>query len=164
MSINNVLGSPEAFLDQIMFNLARDSIDVSNFPLDHICYRVENVISYSLLKGDLSSIGTLLTEAVIGGRPISTFRLQKPIIYKERNIWLVELPAPKQGKPFTEGYEHAEFVIDMQFQDFMALYSRVPFQTTGMHKERNPDIERSYDGVNVKFHYQPLDKVIEEEK
>jgi len=105
-SILDLLGSPSNFLDKLFGYLSEKKIAVSNFELDHICYRVETEERYQALKIALSNLGELLTESQIGGRVIASIKLNDPIIYKNRKIEVVELPAPKQGSFYKEGFEH----------------------------------------------------------
>ena len=101
--ITEVLGNPNGFLQTMFTHLASDRIDVSNYELDHICYRVETEARYEELKKILElSYAVLLSEAIIGGRFISTYRLKDPIRYINRTIYLLELPAPKPNKFYSE--------------------------------------------------------------
>lgn len=158
--IEQILGPIKPFLDELFNELAKDQIEVSHYELDHICYRVETLQRYQELVEQLSPLGPLLTESIIGGRPISTFKLSTPIRYQDRVISCLELPAPKVGSPYTEGFEHAEFVIDVPFEIFMEKYAGLHFRTKGMLKTVNPEISRKYPRLSVKFHYYPIEYVI----
>lgn len=158
--IEKVLGPVEPFFDELFKALASDQIDVSHYELDHICYRVETLSRYQELVEKLSPLGDLLTASIIGGRPISTFKLSTPITYQDRSIYCLELPAPKPGSPYPEGFEHAEFVIDIPFDVFMKKYANLSFKTKGMQKTVNPEISRKYERLSVKFHHHPIEYVI----
>lgn len=121
------ISSPTTFLDKVFSSLDEAGVDVSNFFLDHICYRVESAEAYEEYKTILANFGTLLSETAIQGRPIATYKLHDPIVYKDRSIPLLELPSPKPGIPYPRGLEHAEFVIDCSFQEFMAQYPHISF-------------------------------------
>lgn len=159
-NIEKILNSSIPFLEKVFEALEKDKINVSKYELDHICYRVETLERYEELKKELLEYGTLLNEAQIGGRAISTFKLNKSIIFGERRIWCFELPAPKKGKPYPEGYEHVEFVIDMDFDEFMRLYPQTVFDTETITREINPDISIEHNGFTIKFHHQTLEYVI----
>ncbi|OIO18787.1 MAG: hypothetical protein CO029_00030 [Candidatus Magasanikbacteria bacterium CG_4_9_14_0_2_um_filter_41_10] len=158
------LGSTTKFLDNIFSSLAEVDIDVSTFFLDHICYRVKTGEEYETYKNILSEYGTLLSETMVSGRVISTYKLHEPITYKERHIPLLELPSPKPGKHYARGLEHVEFVIDTSFDAFMKKYPHVSFETKDLEKKINPDIRISFDGCSVKFHQQSLEDVIKFEQ
>lgn len=158
--METILGPITPFLDRIFQLLDQDGIDVSQYELDHVCYRVETEEEYEHLKTLLHSLGDLLTESLIGGRPIATFKLFEPIQCKGRKIWCVELPSPKTGSPYSAGYEHVEFVIDQSFAEFMGRYSTLSFKTKGMSKKVNPEISRKYGDLAVKFHHHTIEYVI----
>jgi len=162
--IETPITSPTTFLDKLFSSLAEVHIDVSTFFLDHICYRVETAEEYERYKNMLADYGTLLSETMVSGRLISTYKLHEPIVYKDRRIPLLELPSPKPGKHYSKGLEHAEFVIDTSFENFMAMYPEVQFETKDLKKEINPDIRISFDGYSVKFHQQSLEEVIKFEQ
>lgn len=155
-----ILGPVKPFLDQVFQYLVEDGIEVDAYELDHICYRVESTKRYLELREVLADHGELLTETEIGGRPISTFKLHSPYRYDSREIHCLELPAPKTGSPYPEGYEHVEFVIREPFQTFVSRYPHLEFKTKGMHKPVNPEISRKYPGLSVKFHHHPIEYVI----
>ena len=158
--ITDILGSPDSFLQTIFQNLQQINLDVSNYELDHICYRVETEKDYQEKKIQLSDLGELLVESLIGGRPISTFKLNDPIEYLEREIYLVELPAPKSGSKYQEGFEHVEFVIDKSLEEFKAQYQAIDFDEKGFQKEINADLRIGFGKSSVKFHEHNLEYVI----
>ena len=158
--IQDILGDPVPFLDMIFEELEKAGIDVSAYPLDHICYRVENQADYEYKKQMLSQMGEILSESMIGGRPITTFKLKTPIFYKKREIFLLELPSPKPGSKYPEGYEHVEFVVDVPLVEFRDRYNYLSFDEKGFHKEVNSDLRLKWDEYSVKFHEHDLEYVI----
>ena len=159
--ITTLLGDPNPFLTQIMSSLKQEGIHVENFMLDHICYRVETQERYTRLKREMCKQGKLLLETMIGGRPISTFRLDIPFIFQKHLIYCLELPSPKQSSFYPEGYEHAEFVIPDSFDEFMRKHPRATFNEKARGKKINPDISINYGEHSVKFHHHSLAYVIE---
>ena len=159
-SFNSIFPSPTPFLDQIFHHLQEDQLDVSSYELDHLCYRVESIERYTELKEVCHKLGSLLSETLINGRPIATFKLQEPILYQGRAIKLLELPSPKPGSPYAEGFEHVEFVIDEDLDSFIARYPQLTFDTKGMKKAINPDVRLAYGPLSVKFHRHNLEYVI----
>jgi len=160
-TIEKILGDVTPFLEGVFASLEKDRIDISKYELDHICYRVETTERYAELKQTLLDYGSLLAESQIGGRAISTFKLNDPIRFEDRNIWCVELPSPKKKSFYPEGYEHVEFVIDLEFDKFIRMYPKINFSTRAITKKVNPDISIRYDGFTVKFHNYTLEYVIE---
>ncbi|MEM9259075.1 MAG: VOC family protein [Bacteroidota bacterium] len=166
-----LLPSPTNFLRQLFRDLEPTSGAFDHLFLDHLCYRVESVSRYENLRDELLKDGNeLLVESPINGRRISTFRLRAPFQFGERSIDLLELPEPKVGSPYSEGYEHVEFVTDRSLDAFATWLLKeigVPTEQldlSGINKEHNPDLRlRFTSGSSVKFHEQALDQVIAEE-
>lgn len=160
MSVEKILGSPNEFLEKIFENLKKDGIDVFDYELDHICYRVETLERYDLLKKELLELGELLSENIISGRKIAVIKIGEPIIFKDRKIDFIELPQPKDGSFFKESFEHVEFVIDQNLEGFLEKYDNIDFKKDGMMKEINADIVRKYKDCAVKFHQHSLEYVV----
>jgi len=111
-----ILGDTSAFLTRIFSEVSALGINVSTFLCDHVCFRVSTLEEYEAKKAQLLKVGELLNEEIIGTRPICTFLLHKPIIFRsnfgvEYSVPCVELPAPKNGSPYRSGLEHVEFAI-----------------------------------------------------
>ncbi|MEM7575617.1 MAG: VOC family protein [Bacteroidota bacterium] len=157
-----MLPDPTSFLDQIFKSCTSAGLPLADYPLDHICYRVATTDRYQQLKTQLLSSNELLAETLINGRPIATFRLKTPLRYQDRQIELLELPSPKPGSPYAEGYEHVEFVVGQHPKAWMKQYPSINWEVKDLRKSINPDVRlRIGEGVSVKFHEFPLDYVIE---
>lgn len=148
------------FLEKVFAALEQCNIRVTGMELDHVCYRVETKERYEALRKELDADGTLLGESLIGGRPIATYRLNRPFHYERRRIDVVELPAPKPGSPYPEGFEHVEFVVDEDLMAFTQRHPGLAWDLSGASKPVNPDIRLRFDGFWVKFHRLPLVEVI----
>ncbi|WP_273447539.1 VOC family protein [Neolewinella agarilytica] len=162
--------SPTPFLEKLLNHLEPTPGFLDQLFLDHLCYRVETVDSYVRLRDGLTTENELLVEGLIGGRRISTFKMKTPFLFRGREIPLLELPEPKDGSFYAEGWEHVEFVTDRPLTDFanwlVAELGIVPkaIDRSGMNKARNADLRlRLPDGLSVKFHEQSLEAVIREE-
>jgi predicted metalloenzyme YecM len=152
------------FLDSLFENLENDGIEVDQFEMDHICYRVETNEDFHKKKEEWASFTSLFHESIIGARPIAILKLNKPWEYRGRSIQFIELPAPKPNRFYPEGFEHAEFVIDSSFKTFLLKYEKFEFNKKGMSKTLNADVKRMYEQLSVKFHKLAIDKVIALEK
>ncbi len=157
------LPQPGPFLEQLLAELDQLRVEVKGLHLDHLCYRVGTTERYALLRQALATDAELLAETMIGGRPIATFRLHEPIIHDQRAIQLVELPAPKPGSPYAEGWEHAEFVVDEDLLLFTQRYPHVNWDLTDLDKPLNADVRLRLGDISVKFHRMALDEVIKRE-
>lgn len=166
METQNILNSfhfdGQQFLEGLVTELYTIGLDLADRTIDHLCYRVQSEQQYESLKSGLAEIGTLLTEANVNGRPISTYRLHKPFKYQTYSINLVELPAPKEGMHYELGFEHAEVVVRQHLPDFEKQYPHLKFQYGG-NKNTNHELSFKTKVGQVKFHCQPLDRIIEVE-
>lgn len=162
--IKSIIGDPQIFLDQIFAMIDDIELDVDHFEMDHICYRVASNLEYLEKKKALAPYGTLLIESMVNGRLISTFKLHEPIIYKNRKIYLLELPAPKASHTYKSGLEHVEFVTKDPLQKIVDRYPQYSFQAFGIHKKINADITLKLGEYCIRFHNQSLEDVIKLEK
>lgn len=163
MNSNNLfsyLWDYKIFLDKIFEELKEDKIDVWNYQLDHICYRVSTSERYNIIKNELLIKWEFLSENIVSGRKIATYKLFTPIVYKNREIFVIEIPSPKQWSDYQEWFEHVEFVIDKSFSEFIKMYPNVNFSTKAINKKINPEIKVWYKNGSVKFHHYSLEYVI----
>jgi predicted metalloenzyme YecM len=162
----DIFGQPlEQFLTRLFHLLDEAAVDVSELEMDHVCYRVETLERYKALAHAWRLYADDVHESPVNGRPISVFRLAKPLMRAGRSISLIELPAPKEGSSFVEGWEHAEFVIAESFFDFMRRHRNLVFDTKSVQKPLNPELGlKLAPGFQAKFHFLPLAKVIELER
>lgn len=151
------------FLRKLFDALAIAGLDTTDLELDHLCYRVETHCRFDALRKALNNKATLLGDSIIGKRPIATYRLNEPIFFEGRRIEVVELPAPKTGRPYPEGYEHAEFVVLEELVAFTQRHPHLDWDLSALAKPVNADVRLRFDGFSVKFHRQTLASVIEME-
>ena len=159
--LTTALSSPDTLLDHIIASTLSDGIDLRKYVIDHICYRIETVIDYERVSKILDTLATCLGEAMIAERPIRTYLLDKPYMYKEWSIECIELPAPKTGSDHKEGWEHAEIATDMHPEEFIKLYPDLPFETGAISKNLNPEVALRYGKYCAKFHEFSLRYVVE---
>lgn len=159
-----MISEAHKFLEKVIGKIQNCGFPVHNWEIDHLCYRTSSQQNYSDTKLIFEKLGTCLIESQINGRLIATFKLAKPIHYKDWIIDLIEVPAPKSGKITPEGFEHIEMVIDICFSDFKSLYHHIEFNESGLSKDLNPEIEVEFNDCAVKFHHKSLEHIINIEK
>lgn len=136
------------------------SIIEDHWDVDHLCYRVESLQRYSELKLQFEKFAVLLIESEVNDRPIATFKLHKPVAFRDQFIYVVELPAPKLGKIVKEGFEHIEVVCDTTFEDLQKRFAQFKFDTSGLKKPYNQELEVLLGDRNLKFHHVSLESVV----
>ena len=159
-TIENTIGDYNNFLDDVYTNIKGVGIDVSDFPIDHIAYRTTTKERYESIRNELHKFGTILSEIIIRERPVAIFKLNNPLDYKGMKISFFEILAPAQGDTFyTEGLEHAEFVVNSPLSEIINKYPLIDFYFN--KSEINPELILRFPiQANVKFHEIPIDEVI----
>lgn len=160
-----IIAKIPAFVRETEEEAKEFGMNISSFEIDHVCCRCETLEQYKVLRKSFLTVGKLLSEAIISGRPISTFKLANAIEIGKRRIDLVEIPAPKADAHYHFGLEHIECVIPHKLSEFVAAYPDFNFDLRGANKSLNPEIALTLpSGKTVKFHNMRLDRVIELEK
>lgn len=163
-TLNDIITDPIVFLDTLFSRIDDIELNVEKYFLDHICYRVATNAEYTIKKAELALHGTLLIESMVNGRMIATYKLHEPIVYKNRKIDVIELPAPKANHSYESGLEHVEFVTKEPLQKIVDRYPQFAFEVFGIHKKINADITLKLGEYCIRFHNQTLEEVIEFEK
>ncbi|MBN2016295.1 VOC family protein [Candidatus Dojkabacteria bacterium] len=147
-----ILSDYKNFLDKLFSELNSLEIDVSDFKLDHIAYKVASDEEYDDLKPQFMKIGKEVREVIVGGRRVGVFKLHKELPYKQYRISAVELIAPEKGERVVSGFEHAEFVIDESFKSFMDRYPDLAWNTSALSRDKYQMLKLKLDGgMQVKF-------------
>ena len=139
--------------------------------VDHACWRLETETAYELAccaalqRGD-----ELLGEAMVGGRPVSVFRLREPLDVGSHKIRLLELPAPKAGSAYPTGWEHLEVALGSdEALDALAVKLRtlpaLKANWGNWNRKSNREVRVTPPGMKVRvaFHAKPLDAVLADE-
>lgn len=159
--MKEVIGDNEPFVQNINQGLRRAGVHRRELSqLDHICYRVETNERYDMLLDELAKRAILLRESEISGRLIAVFEFHEYLEVGGWQIPYLELPQPKEGSPYPEGLEHAEFVPIGSLNAFQARHTNLDFDEKGMGKTINPELGLKAFGMSVKFHEQSLGAVV----
>jgi uncharacterized protein len=159
--LEDVIGDYEAFLKQLLREVEDAGFDFSDFvQMDHMCYRVPTFEKYQTKKKEFLTVGKLLGEAQVNGRPISTFRLKNPVHHDQWRIDALELPAPREGAVTSEGLEHVEFVLFDSLDNFLKKYGHKQFNMNAATRSVNPEVAFRLPSYTVKFHLLNLPTVV----
>ena len=160
-SLQSMVGNYDSFLTDILGRVESAGFDMSDFvQIDHMCYRTVTLANYIEKKAELIAVAKLLGETLINGRPISTFRLHKPVRHSTWRIDAIELPAPKAGADHVEGLEHVEFVLFDDIPTFLEKYRDKPFEMRAAERGINPEVGLQLGNLSVKFHLLNLPTVV----
>lgn len=165
MIMERFLADLKAFVTPLIETLGEHKIIGDIREIDHVCYRVHNLDRYDYWMQELGKHGVLLSDAVINGRPICTYKLHQKILFAGSwSLDLVELPSPKPGSPYQEGFEHVEAVTRETLERFMARHPDINFNTSNLGAQINRDVSVKFAHGLVKFHELSLEAVIAKEK
>ena len=151
----------KSFLDKLLQDIKAKGIDVSNCNLDHIGYQCSSDLDYDGLKPDFERLGKLVSENLVGGRRVGIFELNSPLTYEDRKIPAIELIAPKENQKCPSALEHAEFVIDDDFNSFIEKYPNLNWDLTAVNQLTFPMVKlKLSETTQVKFHYRPVLEIV----
>lgn len=156
-----ILDNYKYFLDKLLQDIEVKGMDVSKYDLDHFGYQCSSNEDYNKLKPELENIAQLISENIVGGRRVGIFKLNEPVEYKNWKIQAVELVAPKEGQECPSALEHAEFVIDTDFDSFVKKYPNLNWDLTAINQPTFPMVKlKLSDHTQVKFHLQPVLEIV----
>lgn len=158
-----ILDKYEAFIEGILNNLNKLSIDVSDLEMDHIGYQASSDKEYDDLCKEFNTLGEKVSEKLVGGRRVGIYKLFNPLRFKQYTNTAIELVAPKEGQICSSSLEHVEFVIKESFESFIKKYPAIPWNTTAINRAEFPMVTLKLDNnAQVKFHLEPLLEMIKE--
>jgi uncharacterized protein len=161
----DVLSDVVGFLDTFTAKVATTGIDISGFNLDHVAYQASTSEDYENRKPDFKSICDYQHVAMIGGRQVAVFRLKNPIMYKGYKVIALELIEPTQGQQCKSAWEHAEYVIDTSFQNFISKYPDLDWDTSSIDRKVYSHLKLRLDEITrVKFHLHDILETIKLEE
>ena len=156
-----ILDNYKDFLDKLLQDIEVKGIDISKYDLDHFGYQCSSNEDYDKLKPEFEKVGKLIDEAIVGGRRVGIFKLDTPLEYKNWKIQAVEVVAPKEGQECPSALEHAEFVIDTDFNTFIKKYPNLNWDLTAINQPTFPMVKiKLSDFTQVKFHLQPVLEIV----
>jgi len=113
-----ILQTYNQFLDEFFKQLEKTKIDISELNLDHIGYQASSTDDYFKIQNELAGVGKSIHEAVVGGRRVGIYKLDKPLEYNEYLIGIVEIVEPKKDQKVDSHWEHVEMTVATSIEDF----------------------------------------------
>lgn len=156
-----ILDNYKDFLDKLLSDIQDKGIDVVNLNLDHFGYQCSSNDDYDKLKPEVEKIAKLVSENIVGGRRVGIFQFNMPLEYGKRKIEAFEIVAPKEGQVCPSALEHAEFVIDTDFDTFVNKYPSLAWDTSKINQPTFPMVTlKLSENTQVKFHLQPVLEIV----
>lgn len=159
-SLEDHLGDPGAFLKQIHTLCESSGITWNEIgELDHISYLPKDEVDYKRVIQGALNFSEQITEAQVRGRPISMFKLYKPIEFKGKQITHLEIARPR--KENKQGYfDHIEAAVGAHPGKFKKQYPQVTFDEGNLNSDFNPDVALETQGKVIKFHEKPIKEIV----
>lgn len=159
-----IVDNYKEFLDKLLSDIEAKGIDASNYYLDHFGYQSSSNEDYDKLKPELLAIAEMISENIVGGRRVGIFKFNTPLLYNGKEIPAFELVAPKDGQICPSALEHAEFVIDTDFDSLVKKYPNLDWDLTAINQPTFPMVKlKLSENTQVKFHLKPVLEIIEED-
>ncbi|MBO1916027.1 VOC family protein [Providencia rettgeri] len=83
---------------------------LSSFPIDHISVRCHHIATAERWQ----RVNAAFSDNIINGRPIRLYELSEPLNIAGQDVFIIELPFPKDKIYSKESWEHIEMVIDVE--------------------------------------------------
>lgn len=145
------------FLDSLFSQIQKAGLDLIHLPLDHIAYQASSASDYEELLPKFAALGELVSQEIIGDRRVAVFRLREALQYKNYSIPALELIEPKEGQTFESAFQHAEFVLDQPFENYISMHPKITWDTSSMYREEFAHLKLNFDnGLTLKFLRKPI--------
>lgn len=100
-----------AFEQNIIVLAKTMNISLSDYQIDHLAIRVNQLESAQQWLSLLMTYGEIISDNIVNGRVIYIIKLHAPLNLANQKVSVIELPFPK-GKIYPEeGWEHIEIVM-----------------------------------------------------
>ncbi|MFI8418347.1 VOC family protein [Serratia sp. NPDC078593] len=158
---------------------AKLHLDLAQFTADHISVRCHQNTTAERWRKGLLQCGSLMSEAMINGRPICLFTLSTAIELGPWCIDCVELPFPGDKRYPHEGWEHVELAIggdpETLYARALALMPDEALLTPGIKLKQsspkgegerlpNPTLAITDGSVTIKFHPYSIRDIVASER
>lgn len=151
----------QQFLNTFFEQIAKTNLNVSSLNLDHIAYQASSTADYDQLKPDFIKLGEEVSEEIIGGRRVAIFKLLQPIKFRHYTIPAIELIEPKEGQDCKSEFQHAEFVLNQPFEQYIEEHPQITWDISSMNRAEFAHLKLNFDnGLTLKFLHQPVLEVV----
>jgi uncharacterized protein len=157
-----LLGDYETHVAQINDILEQAGIDrdAELVELDHLAWRTETMEQYHAALERFAPLGENLGEVMVENRPIAAIALRETLVAGGWRIPFLEVAAPKEGSPYAEGLEHAEFVVRGLLRDFQTRHEALGFKLDAADRPVNPELKLKQFPITLKFHQLSIGSVV----
>jgi len=158
--LRQIIGDYKFFVNDLLARLAQVGIDVKDYPIDHLCYKVSTLMNYRKTIELLKTHSQGFLETVHHGRPFSKLLLKTPLQVGKYSIPVIEIPAPKPGQIIDDALEHLEIVVGSDYGNVKSLYQHLWTGTVDSGEFNQPFNITFDNGKTVRFHELSITEVI----
>lgn len=155
-----IIGDYKSFVQDTLKRATDAGVDLKDYPIDHLCFRVQTVEEYQRIKPLIQKFSKGVLENAHHGRPVTKFLLSEPLIVGNYEIPVIEMPAPKQGQVINTGLEHLEMVVGDDYERIKERYASLWSGTDDSGEFNQPMFVAFNNGHSIKFHKLPISEVI----
>ncbi len=153
------------FFNLFFKHIQNAGLDISGLSLDHLAYQAASKQDYEQHLSEFSELGELVSEEIIGDRRVAVIKLDEPLIYKNYSVPALELIEPKEGQKCKSDFQHAEFVVNQPFENYIAQYPDLAWDTSSMGRDEFSHLKLHFEnGLTLKFLQRPILELFEEKK
>jgi uncharacterized protein len=152
IEITNILGDVNGFLEKAFSHLNEVGVDVGEYEMTHLCYRVATEEEFWAKKEGLSRVGNLISNVLAEGRPYLVYKLNDPIIYREHCVSLIALPYPKTNNTYPTALQHVAFLMKEEISTLLDKYPNTEFDILELARASHPELKLRFHDLVVKFH------------
>ncbi|MDP4001063.1 MAG: VOC family protein [bacterium] len=183
MNLQQLLEELQGFEERIIRYLTELKIQdkVQFLFVDHLCVRLKDINNILLLKKELGTKSKIISSAIVNEREIIIYKLDTPVRLQNWFVPCIELPYPKPGHSYPDGWEHIEIVfpssaktiegLRTDFQNYFPEINMDTLKENGQYSEEVPKSEsdqlpnpsivlRKNKNTAIKFHAQTIEKVV----
>ena len=151
--IADIIGDYRAFAAQQHERLLARGIDISPYPLSHLCFRVPEWDQYVHVRTLLERHASANHENVWNGRPISKIILAEPLeVLDGKPVSRIELIPPVHQRVYKMGLEHLGVVVGDEFDAFSREHRAALTGQQFQSRDVDPVYVLFEDFTHVKFY------------
>ena len=153
--VGDIIGDYRAFAARQRDRLVARGIDIRQYQLSHLAFRVPEWDEYVHLRNRLEHHAVINREKVWNGRPISLIVPAEPMeVLDGKAVPLIELIPPVHQRVYKMGLEHLGVVVGEEFDLFVETHKPVLTgqQFQGPNSTPDPVYILFEDFTHVKFY------------
>lgn len=121
--IMNIQKQFEGFMITLDKRLLKADCNISNYIIDHVCFRVNDMENYNKYKNIFKELSLLVSNKIFHDIEFQISVLKEPLVYKDIKISVIELSEPGGLRDFQTGFEHIEFLTKKGIEDLVSFDS-----------------------------------------